>query len=145
MISEQKTLTDKALLILEEYSKLFVKNKANIKAKYLTDDFLKNLQEFREIFPNMKLPSGKSARTNFDDLKKKMVDFCIKYPQYDWDTILDAATHYVETYRKEDYKFMKTAGYYIMKNNESDLASDCELLLEGGLEELQKKSFYTIK
>lgn len=140
-----KNITEKGLLLLDDYSKLFVKNKANIKAKYITDEFLQNLQIFREIFPNKKLPSGKTARTNFDDLKKKMVDFQIKYPQYDWDTILDAATYYVETYRREDYRFMKTAGYYIMKNNESDLASDCELLLEGGLEQLQKKSMYTIR
>ena len=144
-MTENIELTEKARLVLEDYSKLFAVTKASIKAKYLTEDFLKNLQEFREIFPNKKLPSGKTARTNFDDLKKKMVDFQIRYPRFDWDLILDAATHYVETYRKEDYKFMKTAGYYIMKNNESDLASDCELLLEGGLEELKKKSLYTIR
>lgn len=145
MISETKQLTDKGLNILDSASKLFISPKNKNKNKYITDEFIKNLQEFREIFPNRKLPSGKSARTNFDDLKRKMVEFLIKYPQYDWNTILDAAEHYVETYRKADYMFMKTAGYYIMKNNESDLATDCELLLEGGLEQLQKKSLYNAR
>lgn len=139
-------LTTKALSLLDECNKLFIIPKNKKKNSYITPEFIQNLQEFREIFPNKKLPSGKAARTNFDDLKRKMVEFMIKYPQYDWNTILDATENYVETYRKADYMFMKTAGYYIMKNNESDLATDCELLLEGGLEELQKKSsLYTVR
>jgi len=101
---------------------------------------MQNLEEYRELFPNKKLPSGKAARTNIDDLKKKMIEFRIKYPSYSWDTILDATTYYVEEYRKSDYMYMKTAGYYISKNNESDLATDCQLLIEGGMEELQRKS-----
>lgn len=109
------------------------------KNQYITEEFLLNLQEFRELFPAGKLPSGKAARTNMDDLKRKMIDFRLKYPNFDWETILDATACYVETYRRAEYMYMKTAGYYIMKNNESDLATDCELLLEGGLEELQKK------
>ena len=140
------TLTTKALNLLDDAQKLFVIPKNKKKNDYITEEFLENLQEFREIFPNQKLPSGKAARTNLDDLKRKMVEFMIKYPRFDWNTILDAATYYVETYRKADYMFMKTAGYYIMKNNESDLATDCELLLEGGMEELQKKnSLYNVR
>lgn len=141
------SITTKGLNILDEASRLFSTPRNKKRNQYMTQEFMENLQEFREIFPNRKLPSGKAARTNIEDLKKKMVDFQIRYPNYDWDTILDAATCYVETYRKVDFMFMKTAGYYIMKDNESDLATDCELLLEGGMEELQKKqsSLYDVK
>lgn len=123
-------------MILAEAEKLFKVTRSTKASIYSDPEFMGQLKIFREIFPSIKLPSGKAARTNIEDLKLKMATFFIKYPYYDWDTVLDAATYYVETYKKTDYKFMKTAGYYVMKDNESDLANDCQLLLDGGMEPL---------
>lgn len=131
-------------MILSEAEKLFKVTKETKSNLYSKPEFIEKLHEYREIFPNQKLPSGKAARTNIEDLKKRMSEFFIKYPYYDWDLVLDAATHYVETYRKNEFKFMKTAGYYIVKDGESDLATDCQLLLDGAEQPLIKNSHYTI-
>lgn len=72
-----------------------------------------------------------------------MTAFFIENPQYDWDLVLDAAAYYVEHFRKQQYQFMKTAGYFISKNNESELASYCEMILEGADMNIIKKSMYT--
>jgi hypothetical protein len=106
--------------------------------------FIDRVNEYRELFPGTKLPSGKAARSNIEDLKKKFIAFFKRYPQYDWDLILDATEHYVEAYRKNEYKFMKTASYYLSKDGESDLASDCEFLLEGGDPSEIQNSYFTI-
>lgn len=142
-ITESNELLPKALFLLSETDKLFKNSKRKIAVD--TPDFLINLKEYREIFPSGILPTGKPARTHIDELKKKMNTFFINNPQYDWDLVLDATEAYVEYFRKQDYSFMKTAGYFIYKNNESDLASYCEKLLEEGDNNTKiKKSIYNI-
>lgn len=95
------------------------------------------------IFPAGKLPTGKPARTNINELKKKMTAFFIDNPQYDWDLVLDAATFYVEHFRKQQFMYMKTAGYFISKDGESELSSYCDMILEGGEAPIIQKSIYT--
>lgn len=127
-ITPDNKLTDKALNLLEKVDNLFKKNRRKAE-KIVTDEFESKVREFILIFPKGKLPHGKPARTSFREVKDKLVNFKIKYPQYDWDIILDAATLYVAEYKSKNYEYMKTAGNFINKNNESLLADYCEMIV----------------
>lgn len=131
----------KALQLLSEADSLFKQNKKR-KISIDTPEFLERLNEYRLLFPPGLLPSGKPARTNINELKKKMTAFFIDNPNYDWDLVLDATTYYVEYYRKQNFNFMKTSGFFINKNGESDLAANCEMILEGADVKTIKKSMY---
>lgn len=141
LITRERQLTPKALIILSEAQGIFKPHPSKIQSDPI---FIEKVNEYRNLFPNIKLPSGKSARGNIEDLKKRMASFVTKYPQYTWDLILDATELYIETYRKNEYKFMKTSGYYILKDHESDLAADCEFLLEGGDPDEFRSSHFTV-
>lgn len=142
-LTPDKQLSQLALGLLSEADKLF-KNNRKKKILFDTPEFAQNLMEYRMLFPAGLLPSGKPARTNMNELKKKMTDFFIANPSYDWDLVLDATTFYVEHYRKQNYNFMKTSGFFINKNGESDLAANCEMILEGADVTTIKKSQYNI-
>ncbi len=142
-LDSDNILQPKSMQVLSQVDKLFKSTRKN-NIKFDTEEFMTKLQEYREMFPQGKLPSGKAARTNIDELKKKMVEFFVKHPKYDWDLVLDATEDYIESYRKQNYNFMKTAGYFISKDGISDLADQCDMILEGGCLNPVKKSIYNI-
>jgi hypothetical protein len=142
-ITPDNLLQPKAILLLSEADTLFKVNKKK-KSVFNTEEFNNNLNEFREIFPKGILPSGKAARSSLSELKKKMSKFFTDYPEYDWDLVLDATTYYVEHYKKQSYMYMKTAGYFISKNDESELASYCQTILDGADVRIVKKSQYNV-
>jgi hypothetical protein len=141
-INTQNELQPKALKLLTEADALFKSNKRKKKILFDTPEFSLRLEEFRNMFPKGNLPTGKPARTNLTELKKKMSAFFIQNPKYDWDLVLDATEAYVEHFRKQDYNYMRTAGYFISKDGDSELASYCQLLLEDDGVGGTKKSHY---
>ena len=54
---------------------------------------------------------------------------------YSWETILEATRMYIEKYKTEDYKYMKTSAYFIFKSENgetiSQLANFCDMVTEG--------------
>ncbi len=142
LLTINNELTVKAQYILSQVDKLFVK-KSKKRLLFNNDEFQILIQEYRLLFPPGMLPSGKPARTDLKELNKKMADFFINNPQYhDWDLVLDATEKYVEHFRKQGFTYMKTAGYFISKNNESELAAYCQMLLEEETTDNRKKSIY---
>lgn len=102
----------------------------------ISDDFI---GQYLELFPKGKLPSGKSARVNRRDIEKAFKWFFQNY-DYSWDTILKATAYYVDSYEKQKFMYMRNSQYFIGKTNpdktkDSDLASYCEIILNGGYEE----------
>jgi hypothetical protein len=85
--------------------------------------------KFRAIFPSIKLPTGKNFRSNPVDIAKRLKLFSKEY-SYSPETILEAAREYVRHAERENYKYIRTASYFIYKKDEgSDLASWCEKVL----------------
>jgi hypothetical protein len=56
-------------------------------------------------------------------LHTKLKKFQRKYPSYNSDQILAATIAYVESYEASNYSFMKTAEYFIWKDDTSTLAT----------------------
>jgi hypothetical protein len=100
------------------------------------DDFSTRIEEYLEIFPKFKLPSGKYARSYKKNLENNFRWF-FETHSYDWDTVISATKMYVDEYERQGYKYMRTSQYFIRKLNpaektfESELANYCEVYLNG--------------
>jgi hypothetical protein len=129
-LNENLTLTNKSIIFMEEINSFFKKTKKKTSQLLLGKDFTDKIQEYVEIFPNRKLSSGKYARVNAKNLEVSFRWFFENF-DYDWPTILLATEKYVDEYSVRNYEFMRTAQYFIRKQNidksfESDLATYCD-------------------
>jgi hypothetical protein len=123
-------LTTKSIIFIDEINSFFKKTKKKTSQLLLGQDFTDKIQEYVEIFPNRKLSSGKYARVNAKNLEVSFRWFFENF-DYDWPTILSATEKYVDEYSVRNYEFMRTAQYFIRKQNidksfESDLATYCD-------------------
>jgi hypothetical protein len=123
-------LTTKSIIFMEEINSFFKRTKKKTSQLLLGQDFIDKIQEYVEIFPNRKLSSGKYARVNAKNLEVSFRWFFENF-NYDWPTILSATEKYVDEYSVRNYEFMRTAQYFIRKQNidksfESDLATYCD-------------------
>lgn len=135
LILENGELSPKALQILEEFEVLLIKTKKKVAMSVLGTDFMEKIEEYRKIFPAIRLPSGSLARQSVQELKDKFVWFFKTYPNYNWDLVLDAAEYYVYLKSQKQYEFMSTSSYFIKKqdvnkNVTSQLADHCEMLID---------------
>lgn len=93
--------------------------------------YKENVNKYKEMFPNIKLPNGKPARSATGNLEKTFRWFFENF-DYSWETIFKASGYYVNKYQKVEWKFMRTSQYFIKKDGLSDLADFCEIVLTGG-------------
>ena len=131
-LDENLQLTSKSLIFMEEINGYFKRTKKKTAKDLMGQDFLENIKAYVNIFPNRKLSSGKYARVNPKNLEAAFRWFFENY-DYSWEIILKATQKYVNEYEVRDYEFMRTAQYFIRKQNidksfESDLATYCELV-----------------
>lgn len=102
-----------------------------------SDTFKTNVAAYIETFPKIKLPTGKPARSNFNEVCDAFDWFFRTYSDnYSWETILEATENYVAEYQKNNWMYMRTSKYFIRKQNSdktwaSDLAEYCEMLKNG--------------
>ena len=134
-INSDKQLTPKAISLLDEIGLFFKKTKKKTSSDILGEDFMSKITQYVELFPNKKLSSGKYARVNPKNLEISFKWFFENY-DYDWDTVLNATVKYINDYASKNYEYMRTAQYFIRKQNidktfESDLATYCQLINSG--------------
>jgi hypothetical protein len=139
-------LTDKAKKLIKQIEGLFVNKAENAAAKKLGDDYEENVKTYNEVFPAIKLPTGKYARTNLNNLKNAFKWFFDNF-EYDWETIILATERYVYEFELQGFKYMRTSQYFIRKQDadrtwSSDLANYCEIVLSG---ETESDNHYSIK
>ncbi len=87
------------------------------------------LIEFRELFPEgIKNGGNLYLRGNIIDIEKKMNKFLNKY-KYDFNTILEATKSFLHKFTyKNDFTYCPAAEYFILKDNKSTLASECQAI-----------------
>ncbi len=98
-------------------------------------DFEANAEKYNEIFPRMKLPSNKPARSPLKEIVVAFREFFKEY-DYGWEIIHQAAAYYIEEEEKKGFKYTRTSRYFIRKQDSdkswiSDLAGYCELIKNG--------------
>lgn len=136
LLTEEGKLTDRAIVILDDFETYLVKTKKKVTSAVLGDDFLEKIKQYRELFPAKRLASGLQARQPVQDLKDKFVWFFKRYPEFDWDLVLDATQYYIILKHRENYAYMPTSMYFIQKTDnltktsKSELANYCQLILD---------------
>jgi len=128
-------LTGKALSLLIEIDENFKDKKAKNDVDLMGSDHMVKINEYREIFPDLKLPSGKYARDAAKNLEVNFKWF-FKNHEYDWNTIMEATKKYIYEYEQKSYNYMRTCKYFIKKQEKdgsitSDLANYCDMVIKG--------------
>lgn len=131
-LDDQSNLTPLAKTVLTELSKDYFSKQKPPKVNASTD-FKDNLLKYRELFPNTR-DTGRPVKNSMAELEQRMLWFIKTYPQYGWDTILDATARYI-TSMAGDYRYCMTSAYFIKKSDKSgnwvcNLATWCESLDE---------------
>jgi len=131
-LSESFELTEKSIIFITEIDGYFKKSKKRTSKDLMGHNFMQNIEAYVTIFPNKKLSSGKYARVPAKNLESGFRWFFDTY-DYDWQTIFLATQKYVLEYESKNYDYMRTAQYFLRKQNidkswDSDLATYCEFL-----------------
>jgi len=131
-LTESLELTDKSIIFTTEIDGYFKKSKKKTSKDLMGHNFMQNIEAYVNIFPNRKLSSGKYARVPAKNLESAFRWFFDTY-NYDWETIFLATQKYVLEYESKNYDYMRTAQYFLRKQNidkswDSDLATYCEFL-----------------
>tara|TARA_R110000824_G_scaffold66344_2_gene172217 strand:- start:673 stop:1266 length:594 start_codon:yes stop_codon:yes gene_type:complete len=129
------TITLKGKSIVTKYNNIYKVSKKRTSIQLMGKKFNLKLNEYREIFPANKLPSGKPARVNVKTLENSFRWFFENY-DFTWDEVISATSMYVNEYRDKDYMYMKTSQYFIAKEDRnkiksSDLADYCDMIRDG--------------
>jgi len=127
---ELNKLTEHALATINNIETLFITPKKLKQNELMGDDYKKDINDFISSFPTTKLPNGKYARSNTKNIETNFQWFFENY-EYSWETIKSATNMYVSEYRANNYLYMRTALYFIRKNDgtktvHSDLADYCD-------------------
>lgn len=140
LIDDDNQLTDAAKGVLVEVNNNVGKAKRKSQKALLGKEHDQYISMYRDLWPRGNLPSGKPARLSLPDLKKKFTDF-FKVHDYEWDIIIKATKEYIS--QKEHNQYIMTSGYFIMKNEQSELASYCELVMDPAYVNTQAVELYT--
>lgn len=127
LIGEDGNITIEGKSVIIEATKLYLKQVKSIKDE-LDDDYKSNVEKYRDLFPSG-VVSGKRLKSTTSELTNRFIWFFKTYPQFSWNTILQATTDYLDS-KAGDMKFCRNASYFIKKSENgsiiSDLASWCE-------------------
>ncbi len=125
--------TDKAKEVLADLTKLF-----KLKPEKITIDISVDMaNQYNELFPEMKLPSGKYARCNEREVVNAFQWFFKNYPKYnDWNIIFKATDIYLTERESKNWEFTRRSMYFIRKTFPdrsvvSDLAEFYKRVLDG--------------
>jgi len=135
-INSENKLSPQAMTMIDQLEKLFKINKRKTSSHLMTDDFKLNIVKYKEMFPNIKLPSGKAARSASGNLEKNFRWFFENY-DFKWSLIFEATARYCNEHQNNNWKFMRTSQYFIRKDSLSDLADYCEMVATGGDDEVK--------
>lgn len=137
-LTEDNKLTEKSIALLQEVDTYFKVQKKKVNTQVLGTEANAHIQAYVELFPRIKLPSGKAARTDKNNLEIAFKWFFENY-KYSWEIILKASALYVDEYEKKNYLYMQTSQYFIRKQNTdktwgSELANWCSVVENGDMQ-----------
>lgn len=132
---ENGQVSIKGKRVIAKFENYFIKAKKKTSIQLMGKEFSTKLNEYREVFPAGKLPSGKPARVNVRSLENSFRWFFETY-DFSWDEIINATKMYVNSYEDNQFMYMKTSQYFVAKEDKnkvksSDLADYCDMIRDG--------------
>jgi hypothetical protein len=137
-LTPDNKLTPKSISLIDATEKLFSIQKKKTSNILMGKGHKENISKYRDMFPNIKLPTGKAARAAVGNLEVAFRWF-FEHFEYDWETIFVATARYINKHQKVEWQYMRTSQYFIRKDNLSDLADYCEIVLTGGDDEEERR------
>ena len=135
-LDQNGNLDPGAIFILDEFESLLAKTKKIVASQVLGTESAKYIEEYREIFPAKRLPRVGLLRQTPQELKEKFVWFFKTYPQFNWETVLNATDYYMHTKMQENMEYMTTSSYFIQRTDtfskscRSLLADYCQMIVD---------------
>lgn len=135
-IDREGKLSEAAQEMLNEFEMLLVKTKRKVSSEVMGEKYTGKIKEFLSFFPLKRLSTGKVARSTVQDMIPKFIWFFKTFPEYDWDTVLDAAQYYCILKEREHWQYMMNSAYFVQKgdsggkNPTSELATYCQLITD---------------
>lgn len=83
---------------------------------------------YRNLWPTGVKSGGFYVRSGIGTILDKMKKFLREYPHYTPAIILQATQRYIGESQADNWQYMKTAEYFIFKNNSSVLETYCEII-----------------
>jgi len=133
------TITKEGKSIIRKYNNYFIKAKKKTNIQLMGKDFAQKLEEYRNIFPAGRLPSGKPGRQNVRSLETAFRWFFENY-EFTWDEIMNASKMYVNEFEDKQFLYMKNSQYFVSKQDkhkvkQSDLADYCDMIKDGVIDQ----------
>tara|TARA_R100000084_G_scaffold25287_1_gene9013 strand:- start:4037 stop:4618 length:582 start_codon:yes stop_codon:yes gene_type:complete len=134
-ITKEKSITPQGKKIIVTLDNYFTVNKKKTTKQLLGKSGALNINQYRDIFPKGKLPSGVPARNNIKILTENFRWFFAEY-DYSWEEVMKATKMYVNEYQKNNYMYMQNSQYFISKQDKhkvktSKLADYCDMIRDG--------------
>ena len=134
-------LTPHAHTLIQQVESFFRVQKKKTASQIMGDEYGDNIGKYLLLFPKIKLPSGKAARTDKRNCETAFKWFFENH-EYSWDTILKATGLYVDEYEKKNYLYMQTSQYFIRKQQPdktwgSELANWCSAVESGDMSQAE--------
>lgn len=128
-------ITRDGIKLIADLDSYFIFNKAKTTAKILGKSGNFDVNQYRNIFPSGKLPSGVPSRNNVKILTENFRWFFKEY-DYTWEEVIKATEMYVNEYSANNYLYMQNSQYFISKQDKhrvkrSQLADYCDMIREG--------------
>ena len=122
---------------LMKVQKLFDKKTEN------TFNFHTFASQLYDLFPKGIKSGGYPVRSGFSDFEKKLKKYIDTHKEHNVDIIRKAFELYIEQSRRNNWQFMKLAGYFILKDGVSTLESLCEEVINKPEIDEQRKDIFT--
>lgn len=136
-VTKENKLLPKAIALIQQVEGFFKVQKKKTSTQLMGEEFTVNIEKYQLLFPKVKLPSGKAARSAQSNVETNFRWFFEKH-QFSWETILKATAIYIDEYERKTpaYMYMRTSAYFIRKTEldksiVSDLANYCEIVESG--------------
>ena len=134
-ITNEKAITAEGKKVIITLNNYFTVNKKKTNRQLLGKSGALNIDQYRNIFPKGKLPSGVPGRNNIKILTENFRWFFAEY-NYSWEEVMKATKMYVNEYQKNNYMYMQNSQYFISKQDKhkvktSKLADYCDMIRDG--------------
>lgn len=127
-LTKEYALTPQSHTLINQLDKMYALANKLSPTRLMGADYKEKIDKYRELFPNIKFPSGKPARSASKNLETAFTWFFKKY-RYDWDTVFRATVKYLDKHERENWKYCRTSQYFIRKDDLSTLADTCDAIL----------------
>jgi hypothetical protein len=134
-------LVPKAHSLLQQVESFFHVQKKKTSNQVMGKDYGDKIAEYLLLFPKIKLPSGKAARTDKRNCETAFKWFFENH-EYSWEIILKATALYVDEFEKKNYLYMQTSQYFIRKQQAdktwgSEMANWCSAVESGDMSQTE--------